>query len=149
MSMRQFNRGDTPPVLTEHGEAWGREWEQRQKAGGTFHWHKVVGQSVNQSLVPILAEQTQGHCSFCDAYPVSPPSLATIEHFCPKSKFPLLAFVWDNLYDGLNNGHPIVRRLERDKVATAYNVCHADYPYRNFLFQEERISLTPNEKGAS
>jgi uncharacterized protein (TIGR02646 family) len=96
--MRQFKRGEKPPVLTGHGDAWGKEWEKRQKAGGKFYWRQVGGQPVNQLLVPKLAEQTQGHCSFCDAYPVSPPSLATVEHFRPKSQFPLLAFVWDNLY---------------------------------------------------
>lgn len=46
----------------------------------------------------MLKAQTQDHCSFCDNFPVSPPSLDTIEHFRPKSLYPREAYEWGNLY---------------------------------------------------
>ena len=53
---------------------------------------------VNQKLLPLLKAQTQDHCSFCDNYPVSPPSIDTIEHFRPKAHFPRDAYRGSNLY---------------------------------------------------
>ena len=97
MSMRKFLRGEEPPVLAKHGKEWGREWEPRCKGGG-FYWHEHGNRKVNHILLDGLKKQTQNHCSFCDAYPVAPPGQDNIEHFRPKSQYPLEAFAWDNLY---------------------------------------------------
>lgn len=87
-----------PAFLAKCWEQWGLDWERRQAAGGAFHWHQVDKQPVNVKLLPLLRAQTQDHCSFCDNYPVSPPSNPTIEHFRPKSRFPREAYQWENLY---------------------------------------------------
>jgi uncharacterized protein (TIGR02646 family) len=69
-----------------------------RKQAAQFHWREIDGESVNIKLLPFLKTQTQEHCSFCDAYPVTPPSIDTIEHFRPKSRFPREAYRWTNLY---------------------------------------------------
>lgn len=98
--MRSFVRGAEPAFLAERWETWGLEWEQRRQAnsGAQFHWHQIEGEFVNRKLLPLLKEQTQNHCSFCDNFPVSPPSIDTIEHFRPKSRYPREAYQWVNLY---------------------------------------------------
>ncbi len=96
--MRKFQRGEEPPFLAVKWQEWGEDWERRQAQRGTFHWHQHEGVAVNQLLLIPLKEQTQAHCSFCDAFPVSPPSLETVEHFKPKSRFPREAYHWPNLY---------------------------------------------------
>lgn len=98
--MRKFQRGPEPEYLAAHCEQWGLEWESRRSAnsGAKFHWHKLDGEPVNQKLLPFLKAQTQDHCSFCDNFPVSPPSIDTIEHFRPKAHFPRDAYRWSNLY---------------------------------------------------
>jgi len=98
--MRKFRRLPSPAFLVERWERWGLEWEQRLKAGAgaAFHWHEVDHEPVNHKLLPVLKEQVQDHCSFCDAFPVSPPSNPTIEHFRPKRCFPREAYKWENLY---------------------------------------------------
>jgi uncharacterized protein (TIGR02646 family) len=96
--MRRFDRLPEPEFLTDKWEAWGLEWERRSSEGQAFYWHQVDGEPVNRRLMPFLKTQTQDHCSFCDNYPVSPPSLDTIEHFKPKSKYPREAYKWTNLY---------------------------------------------------
>ena len=53
---------------------------------------------VHHRLLPLLKAQVQDHCSFCDAFPVCPPSNPTIEHFRPKTRFPREAYQWENLY---------------------------------------------------
>lgn len=98
--MRRFQRAAEPDFLLGVWETWGLEWEQRHAAnpGAAFNWRKIGGERVNQKLLPHLKAQTQDHCSFCDNFPVSPPSLDTIEHFRPKSLYPRDAYRWGNLY---------------------------------------------------
>lgn len=98
--MRGFQRGDEPEILAQNWHEWGLEWETRrsQNHRAVFNWRQVDNQPVNQILIPLLKPQTQNHCSFCDAFPVSPPSIDTIEHFRPKAEFPRDAYRWTNLY---------------------------------------------------
>lgn len=98
--MRRFERGGEPGFLADKWERWGLEWEQRrnENLAAQFHWHEIEGERVNQKLLPLLKNQTQDHCSFCDAFPVAPPSIDTIEHFRPKSSYPRDAYRWTNLY---------------------------------------------------
>ena len=98
--MRKFIRLEEPDFLAAHWENWGREWDRRHREnpGAAFHWHQIDHMPVNQKLLPLLKKQTQDHCSFCDNFPVSPPSIDTIEHFRPKAHYPLDAYRWGNLY---------------------------------------------------
>jgi uncharacterized protein (TIGR02646 family) len=98
--MRKFQRGPEPDFLRENWEEWGLSWERRKAAnpGAQFHWRSHDGEPVNHKLLPPLKSQTQEHCSFCDGFPVCPPSIDTIEHFRPKNTFPREAYRWTNLY---------------------------------------------------
>ena len=98
--MRKFQRVNQPDFLVDRWEAWGADWERRrlENPGAGFSWRQFNGTPVNQLLLPPLKGQTQDHCFFCDSFPVSPPSIDTIEHFRPKSSFPRDAYRWDNLY---------------------------------------------------
>lgn len=98
--MRKFTRLPEPEFLAARWEGWGLAWEQRraESSGAVFHWHQVEGERVNHRLLPLLKAQTQDHCSFCDNFPVSPPSLDTIDHFRPKALYPREAYRWENLY---------------------------------------------------
>jgi uncharacterized protein (TIGR02646 family) len=96
--MRKFFRDEEPTFLAENCEEWGKDWELRHADGKPFYWHEVGGEPVNQRLLPLLIPQTQNHCSFCDCFPIDPPSIPTIEHFRPKAMFPLDAFRWSNLF---------------------------------------------------
>ena len=97
--MRRFERGPAPDFLEQNCEEWGVEWEQRHLSNtkSTFNWRTQEGKPVNQVLLPFLKAQTQYHCSFCDNFPVSPPSIDTIEHFRPKATFPRDAYRWSKL----------------------------------------------------
>ncbi len=98
--MKRFVRGPEPAILSQKGPAWAADWERKRAANPSkpFRWPAVNKIPLNQHLLPQLKEQTQDHCSFCDQYPVSPPSKDTIEHFRPKSRFPAEAYAWANLY---------------------------------------------------
>ena len=107
--MRKQTRRPTPDFLLAkpkvesellRWEFWGLAWETnlKSKKPSAWSWRQVDKQKVNHKLMPSLKEQAGEHCSFCDAYPVSPPSNETIEHYRPKSKYPRLAWQWENLY---------------------------------------------------
>src|SRR5580658_691930 len=98
--MRKFQRVNQPEFLAENWEAWGLEWEERRNANNAalFNWRQIDNVPVNHRLLPLLKGQTQNHCSFCDAFPVAPPSIETIEHFRPKTRYLRVAYQWENLY---------------------------------------------------
>jgi len=99
--MRPFNRLDAPDFLTENWEKWGNEYAARKTANSNhvFQWKQYQNQKVNQRLLPILREQTQQHCSYCDFFPARLGD-DTIDHFRPKgdARFYHLAYYWNNLY---------------------------------------------------
>lgn len=98
--MRKFQRVLEPEVLQQHGKKWTTQWIQlcERNPNANFSWYQVDGRSAREHILPTLAEQTQLHCSFCDAFPVGGVSNETIEHFRPKSQFPEFAYRWSNLY---------------------------------------------------
>jgi uncharacterized protein (TIGR02646 family) len=98
--MRRFNRAEEPAICTTHSARWNTQWVERRKTNpnAVFNWYQVEGISSRDHMMPRLREQTQQHCSFCDAFPVEGVSNETIEHFRPQSRFPDRAYVWSNLY---------------------------------------------------
>lgn len=99
--MRPFKRLAAPEFLSENWERWGDEYVTRKTADPSyrFNWKQYLGKPVNQHLQPLLQEQTQIHCSYCDAYPPKLPD-HSIDHFQPKGDGRYYRFVyqWENLY---------------------------------------------------
>lgn len=83
--MRQFTRLDTPQYLADNWVSWGKRYAQNktQNSSHTFQWVAHEGKKLNQKILPLLTQQTQAHCSYCDAYPMK-ISDETIDHFKPK-----------------------------------------------------------------
>lgn len=98
--MRKFARAGEPAICTENSAKWNAQWVERRKSkpGAPFSWYVIDAKSAREHLLPHLHAQSEGHCCFCDAFPVGGVSNETIEHFRPKSKFPELAYTWTNLY---------------------------------------------------
>lgn len=68
------------------------------KPGERFRWRVHEGQAVNRIILPALRGMTGGHCAYCDGFPIETVSRETIDHFRPKSLFPELAYLWENLF---------------------------------------------------
>lgn len=100
--MRKFSRAAEPAICTAHSARWNTQWAERRAANpnAAFSWYVHEGMSARDHMLPVLREQSQSHCSFCDAFPVDGVSNETIEHFRPKTKseFYELAYTWSNLY---------------------------------------------------
>lgn len=92
--MIKVERIDSPKCLVDNYKKWGRGlkklWEDDPRKN--FPWYGNYDE-----IADALFTMTENHCSFCDIQPLR-QSGATIEHFKPKKKFPLLAYVWINLF---------------------------------------------------
>jgi len=93
--LRKLERTDVPACLRENAPAWTEAFmaARQQDSGYKFRWHRDCYPEIRQQL----REMTQGHCAFCDG-PVGIESRETVEHFRPKSRFPELAYQWENLF---------------------------------------------------
>ncbi len=98
--MRKIDRTPAPEWLKAKYKEWGKEWKRTYTETGQsreFRWHQHKNHGY-ADLVEQLSTMTQNHCSFCDAYPMGARLKYTIEHFRPKTKYPLLAYTWANLF---------------------------------------------------
>jgi len=98
--MNKIERTPAPKWLEKKWEEWGRQWAQRYAAthrSSIFKWRQYQNKN-DKELRELLALMTKNHCSFCDAYPMGRRIPYTIEHFRPKTRFPLLAYKWENLF---------------------------------------------------
>ncbi len=97
--MEKIERTEAPEWLEEKWEEWGKEWDEKYKKNkkSSFEWRRYKKKGY-EDLLEKLSEMTQHHCSFCDSYPMRGRMKPTIEHFRPKTKFPHVAYKWDNLF---------------------------------------------------
>jgi uncharacterized protein (TIGR02646 family) len=98
--MMKIVKTPAPEFLRENYKKWGRKYKAKRldpTKKNTFTWaiHKRI--KVNILLLPFLRIETNFHCSFCDGFPLETTG-ETIEHFRPKSAFPLLSYAWANLF---------------------------------------------------
>jgi uncharacterized protein (TIGR02646 family) len=105
--MIKIERPLAPDFLTKNYQRWGIQYQTRRNKNpnAIFFWTTYKRTRINKLLLPILmkmtsilGEEENAHCSFCDGFPIQPVSANSIEHFRPKSLFPLLAYAWENLF---------------------------------------------------
>ncbi|MFN0036929.1 MAG: hypothetical protein ACKVUS_17880 [Saprospiraceae bacterium] len=143
--MKYFVRLNEPEFLSQNAARWNQQWAslKARNPGATFQWYRHGGQPVNQFLLPVLATQTQQHCSYCDAFP---PHLAdeTIDHFHPKGSpaFYDQAYAWSNLYYAC--GHCQKAKMEDFSEDLLWPDA-VDYSFeRYFIYNYAFHEITPN-----
>ena len=88
--MMKLSRPPAPARLAENYKAWGKEYKLTPPK--KINWHGCY-----KEIEAALFAMTDNHCSFCDVRPLRAAG-ATVEHFRPQKKFPLLAYAWANLF---------------------------------------------------
>lgn len=105
--MRQQIRPAEPAEFVENSEKWNAQWKElrERNSSAQFQWYKVEGRPARLWALPSLRGMNLGHCSFCDAFPVSDRQIESVEHFKPKSRpeFYGEAYTWGNLYYACNH----------------------------------------------
>ncbi|HLP46964.1 MAG TPA: retron system putative HNH endonuclease [Candidatus Kapabacteria bacterium] len=98
--MEKIERTEAPDWLKEKCRQWGEEWADKcteMKQNASFQWRQNKNKGYDD-LLQHLSVMTQYHCSYCDAYPMGPRIRSTIDHFKPKTLYPLDAYKWENLF---------------------------------------------------
>lgn len=98
--MMKIVKNPAPEFLRSNYKRWGKIYKAKRKnpnKSNDFVWVTYQRQKVNLLLLPFLRTETNFHCSFCDGFPLETTG-ETIEHFRPKASFPLLSYVWTNLF---------------------------------------------------
>ena len=89
-----------PPWLADIWEAKSRQWEAKldnPNKSNDWSWYEHEGEKINKRLLQPLRDMTADHCAFCDGFPMKRIG-KTVEHFKPKSTYPLEAYKWENLF---------------------------------------------------
>lgn len=139
--MKKVERTQSPKCLTENYKKWGKEFKNNLILNSrySFHWH-----SSYEEIIGALFLITDNHCSFCDIQPLK-QSGATIEHFRPKKKFPLLAYAWINLFYCCANCQK--KRDAFDKKCKPLKPDQLNYSFNYYFRIEETIEevfIRPN-----
>jgi uncharacterized protein (TIGR02646 family) len=110
--MEQLVRPVTPSYLEK---VWGgvalhlrkgKQWKNNYKLNrnaGAFQWGTVTIAGTNHRLYDLLINDLCGmtinHCCYCDRKQVIKGGVRpTIDHFYPKTKVPIKAYTWNNLF---------------------------------------------------
>jgi len=98
--MHKVNRITQPKILSDNYEKWTSELIE-QIALNNGDYSKVNDKYKNQynqrEIKESLKNMYNGCCCYCEGS-ISLVSYGAIEHFKPKSLYPELSFVWDNLH---------------------------------------------------
>lgn len=156
--MIKFERGLAPNCLTfkknksalTNAERWGKKWGNERKKKGSnakWQWHEFEERRVNEIIIEQLRLLSNSHCAFCDKYAPDNDS-DSIEHFHPKTLFPLKAYEWDNLFlsCGGCQKRPKGWKDYEDKRSLILNPSDEDYSFnRYFIFNAKNGEIEINE----
>lgn len=130
-----------PPVwIAENWVQWGLDYEKTKK------WSWRVGQPRYRQQLSLLLDCTNAHCSYCDNYPMGKRIIKPeIDHFKPKSKYPKIAYKWNNLFavcrycqERLDNFDPLL--LKPDET---------DYSFKTYFeFDFNDYEIKPNRNAS-
>lgn len=137
-------RAEAPPTLTEGAAAWTSAWIARRAAdpGAEFRWPVREGRPLNALLMPPLARMTGDRCAWCDDFLVRRD---TVDHLRPKSRFPELAFAWDNLFPACTGCQGRQDRWD-DRLLKPDDLNYRFYRY--FKYDASTGRLEPNPTAA-
>ena len=140
--MMKITRSHAPKVLADNWEKWGKMYEE---SNANFSW-QIDKINVRDEILELLREITKDHWSYCDGFPMESMLGDTVDHFKPKSIFPLEAYKWENLFlccyicqKRINQYEDIL--LKPDEV---------EYEFGNYFFYNtESGELEPNKMASS
>ena len=149
--MRKFTRKPCPNVLLEpfsknniksrwiiYGERYAKQANRTY-----YNYPQINREKLNHLIFPTLIAQTDNHCSYCDGFPLMSAD-ETIDHFKPKSKFPLEVCSWENLYIACAHCQKVkgdkfdILLIRPDELSYDFNA------YYFYDFTEHEIKILPN-----
>ena len=101
--MKACTRPEAPDLIKRYGEEIGAEYASRKQADRKyrFQWPLREGQNLGRLIHDTLKESmNEGHCAYCDGWPIDETSREEVDHFQPKGRpeFYRLVCNWNNLF---------------------------------------------------
>lgn len=86
------------PIFVRKGKTWMLDYQQH-KIATRFAWGTFKGSRRADLICKALGEISDQHCFYCDAKWVRKGNIEPeIDHFCPKTIRPILAYYYPNLF---------------------------------------------------
>jgi uncharacterized protein (TIGR02646 family) len=140
--MMKITRPQTPKVLAENWEKWGKTYETGNL---DFSW-QIDKINVRNEILELLREMTTDHCSYCDGFPMESMLGDTVDHFKPKSIYPKEAYKWENLFLCCNICQKRINQYQ-DALLKPDEI---EYEFSNYFFYNtENGELEPNKLAGS
>lgn len=144
--MRAFKKGNCPDFLEKKWQEWGQRYAANRAAtpNHKFQWPTHEGVRINQSLEPLLGNDTQTHCSYCDNFPIREQE-DSIDHFKPKSipAFYELVCHWHNLYYCCENCQKSRWEVYDDLLLRPDAADYSFDSYFVYNFQTNKLDISP------
>ena len=136
--LEPFSKNNTKPRWIVYGEKYASQTNR------TYYNHaQIKKEKLNHLIFSTLIEQTDSHCSYCDGFPLMSAD-ETIDHFKPKSKFPLEVCNWENLYVACAHCQK-VKGDKFDNLLIRPDESSYDFSaYYFYDFTEHEIKILPN-----
>lgn len=151
--MTPSNRPACPTFLAQNWRQWGIDYSEKRGANRTykFQWKTWENTPVNQLLLEPLSEMTAGHCAYCDWFPTDCGTDPTIDHFKPKTRFPLEAYAWPNLYLACRQCQ---RKADSELTEAQFNLLlrpdESEYSFEKFfIYKYLTGEIEPNPRASS
>jgi 5-methylcytosine-specific restriction endonuclease McrA len=93
--MIRLSKRPKPQVLVLNGAQWTRDLMQHVLSG-TIAPDYIKGRYRHVDIKSEVTLETKGKCAYCESH-VTHQYPGDVEHIIPKSVFPRLAFIWNNL----------------------------------------------------
>ena len=93
--MHKVKRNEAPEGLTEFSKEFQKRYNKEININS--EWTTFGSNKLKKAIVDNLEKMYAGKCAYCES-DIKSNSFANIEHFRPKSKFPLLCYEYDNMH---------------------------------------------------
>ena len=111
--MMPFKRSDNPLSSEEEitlGKWWEAKYNERKKSSD-WSW-----KGKYDVLKDALLDCNNDHCAYCDCHPLKDDRGFEIDHFKPKTLFPLEAFTYTNLFPSCKECNKKLRKDDTSLV---------------------------------
>jgi uncharacterized protein (TIGR02646 family) len=142
--MRKVKRLEKPEILQKHEKKWVKKIQIALK-GSKKNLELATNKYKHEEIKKQLQNMFLGKCAYCESKYIH-VGFGDIEHFRPRSKFPLLAVKWTNLL--LSCGRCNSSGVKGDKFPRIklINPC-IDNPDEHFLFSYDEYIGIANVSG--
>ena len=125
--MIPFKRGHNPLSSTEEitlGEWWKAKYNERKRSSD-WSW-----KGKYDVLKDALLNCNNDHCAYCDCHPLKDDRGFEIDHFKPKTLFPLEAFTYANLFPSCKECN---KKINRHNILLLVKPDEFDYEFEDYF----------------